>query len=175
MSFKAYIVDSTMRRMELDVVHASEYDALAAEVAALRSRLLDAKEQVAALESREVCTVAHENVETCGYCQRDALTAENTALRKERDAYRDSATARDRNEDALRVALKAANSQAERFEREWYLRGDELDSVRERLAEADALLQLIAGHRQAVAFFAPQLAGVIAALDRIDAHLARKP
>ena len=39
MSFKAYIVDSTMRRMEIDVVHASEYDALAAENAALRSRL----------------------------------------------------------------------------------------------------------------------------------------
>ena len=35
----------------------------------------------------------------------ESLTAENAALRKERDAYRDSATARDRNEDALRVAL----------------------------------------------------------------------
>jgi hypothetical protein len=30
-------------------------------------------ELVASLESREVCTVAHEDVETCGYCQRDRL------------------------------------------------------------------------------------------------------
>lgn len=35
--------------------------------------ILALREQVAALESREVCTVAHDNVETCGYCQRDAL------------------------------------------------------------------------------------------------------
>ena len=38
--------------------------------------ILDLKEQLAALQSREVCTVAHENVETCGYCQRDAIEAE---------------------------------------------------------------------------------------------------
>ena len=44
----------------------------------------DLMEQLAAAQSREVCTVAHENVETCGYCQRDALTAENAALREER-------------------------------------------------------------------------------------------
>ena len=48
---------------------------------ALTAENLSLREQVAALESREVCTVAHENVETCGYCQRDALTAENAALR----------------------------------------------------------------------------------------------
>jgi hypothetical protein len=51
---------------------------------ALTAENLSLREQVAALESREVCTVAHENVETCGYCQRDALTAENAALREER-------------------------------------------------------------------------------------------
>ncbi len=51
---------------------------------ALTAENLSLREQVAALESREVCTVAHENVETCGYCQRDALTAENAALRDER-------------------------------------------------------------------------------------------
>jgi hypothetical protein len=51
----------------------------------------------------------------------------------------------------------------------------EAQALRSRLAEADALLREIAGHRQAVAFFAPQLAGVIGALNRIDAHLARKP
>ena len=33
-------------------------------------------EQIAALESREVCTTQHENVEECGYCQRDRLQAE---------------------------------------------------------------------------------------------------
>jgi hypothetical protein len=44
----------------------------------------DLMEQLAAAQSREVCTVAHENVETCGYCQRDMLTAENAALREER-------------------------------------------------------------------------------------------
>ena len=49
---------------------------------AMSEEILSLREQVAALESREVCTVAHENVETCGYCQRDALTAENTALQK---------------------------------------------------------------------------------------------
>jgi hypothetical protein len=51
---------------------------------ALTAENLSLREQVAALESREVCTVAHENVETCGYCQRDALTADNAALREER-------------------------------------------------------------------------------------------
>ncbi len=57
------------------------------------------------------------------------------------------------------------------------LRRDLVEIVRMRgaqLAEAEAMLQLIAGHRQAVAFFAPQLAGVVAALDRIDAHLSRE-
>ena len=49
-----------------EYIAASDYDALAAEVLAI-------KEHCAALESREVCSVAHEDVETCGYCQRDAL------------------------------------------------------------------------------------------------------
>ena len=35
----------------------------------------DLMEQLAAAQSQEVCTVAHDNVETCGYCQRDALAA----------------------------------------------------------------------------------------------------
>lgn len=42
--------------------------------------IIDLKEQVAAPQSREVCTVAHEDVETCGYCQRDALTRENSSM-----------------------------------------------------------------------------------------------
>ena len=37
------------------------------------AEILDLREQVAALESREVCARAHDNVDTCGYCQRDAL------------------------------------------------------------------------------------------------------
>ena len=45
---------------------ADELDRREAEILALR-------EQVAALESREVCAVAHADVETCGYCQRDDL------------------------------------------------------------------------------------------------------
>ena len=41
---------------------------------------LSLHEQVAALESREVCAAAHDNVETCGYCQRDALLASHERL-----------------------------------------------------------------------------------------------
>lgn len=48
-----------------------------------KREILALREQVAALESREVCTVAHDNVETCGYCQRDAL-------RKEAARYKDA-------------------------------------------------------------------------------------
>ena len=50
-----------------------------------------------------------------------------------------------------------------------------INAFEARLAEAEALLTEIAGHRPAVAFFAPQLAGVIGTLNRIDAHLARQP
>lgn len=49
----------------------------------LRADVLSLRERIAFLESREVCTVAHDHVETCGYCQRDALRAENEALRKD--------------------------------------------------------------------------------------------
>lgn len=34
---------------------------------------LELRERIAFLESREVCAAAHDNVDTCGYCQRDAL------------------------------------------------------------------------------------------------------
>jgi len=40
-------------------------------------------EQVSFLESREVCAAAHENVETCGYCQRDTLKAALAAILSE--------------------------------------------------------------------------------------------
>ena len=42
----------------------------------------DLHERVAFLESREVCTRPHKDVETCGYCQRDTLAAENERLRR---------------------------------------------------------------------------------------------
>jgi hypothetical protein len=41
----------------------------------------------------------------------------------------------------LRAALEKANSQAEHFEREWYLRGDEIEKMKEAYAEACATLQ----------------------------------
>lgn len=40
--------------------------------------------------------------------------------------------------EALRAQLKKANAQAEYFERQWYLRGDEVDQLREELAEKTA-------------------------------------
>jgi hypothetical protein len=42
----------------------------------LRAEVLSLHEKVAFLESREVCGAAHENVDTCGYCQRDQILAE---------------------------------------------------------------------------------------------------
>ena len=41
--------------------------------------------------------------------------------------------------EALRACLTKANSQTEYFEREWYLRGDELEALRNRVAELEAL------------------------------------
>lgn len=38
--------------------------------------------------------------------------------------------------DRLTACLEKANSSAEHFEREWYLRGDELETLRAQLAEA---------------------------------------
>ena len=38
--------------------------------------------------------------------------------------------------DRLTACLEKANINAENFEREWYLRGDELDTLRAQLAEA---------------------------------------
>ena len=58
------------------LVHAyRDRRALLAYVDEQTAEILRLHEHCAALESREVCTVAHENVETCGYCQRDALLA----------------------------------------------------------------------------------------------------
>lgn len=43
--------------------------------------------------------------------------------------------------ERLRAALKQANSQAEHFEREWYLRGDEIDKLRAAVEALAALVQ----------------------------------
>ena len=52
-------------------------------------------------------------------------------------AYADAATNTLRAEkDRLTACLEKANASAENFEREWYLRGDELDNLRAQLAEA---------------------------------------
>ena len=57
---------------------------LESELASRDQRIADLMEQVAALESREVCAAAHDNVEECGYCQRDRLQAKLASV--ERDA-----------------------------------------------------------------------------------------
>jgi len=62
-----------------------------AETEELRSEILALREQVAALESREVCTVAHDNVEACGYCQRDALLNELSRIADFTTGYGDIA------------------------------------------------------------------------------------
>ena len=45
--------------------------------------------------------------------------------------------------DRLTTCLEKANASAEHFEREWYLRGDELDTLRAQLAEAHAALKTV--------------------------------
>ena len=50
-------------------------------------------------------------------------------LRKELDTLR-------AEKDRLTACLEKANISTEHFEREWYLRGDELDNLRAQLAEA---------------------------------------
>ena len=58
-------------------------------IATMAREVLTLHEQVAMLESREVCAAAHEDVEECGYCQRDRLAARcaqlEAALREIRD------------------------------------------------------------------------------------------
>lgn len=50
---------------------------------AMAREIITLKEQVAFLESREVCGAAHENVETCGFCQRDSIAAKLDAISAE--------------------------------------------------------------------------------------------
>lgn len=41
--------------------------------------------------------------------------------------------------DALSACVRRANEQAEKFEREWYLRGDEIEAKNDRLHELETL------------------------------------
>lgn len=52
----------------------SQRDSMADLYMQAREEVTDLHARLAFAESPEVCTVAHENVETCGYCQRDALS-----------------------------------------------------------------------------------------------------
>jgi len=56
-------------------VVANLVDALEGERDRLAAEVVSLNEQVAALQSREVCAAAHDQVEECGYCQRDRLRA----------------------------------------------------------------------------------------------------
>lgn len=53
------------RDRQTRVTYADDYDKL-------RQENLDLHAQISMLKSPEVCAAAHENVEECGYCQRDA-------------------------------------------------------------------------------------------------------
>jgi hypothetical protein len=64
------------------------------------------------------------------------LTDEVEMLKWELDATKRAREHTEAEAKQLRAALKTANSQAEHFEREWYLRGDELERLRKELAEA---------------------------------------
>lgn len=68
-----------------------------AETEELRSEILALREQVASLESREVCTVAHDGVDTCGYCQRDDIRITLAELNAEKQTL-----------DIVRIALLEA-------------------------------------------------------------------
>lgn len=45
--------------------------------------------------------------------------------------------------DAAYESLKRANASAEKFEREWYLRGDELEAAQSRLASCELALAAV--------------------------------
>ncbi len=60
---------------------------------------------------------------------------------KEQDALRAEV-------EALTKKLNTANANHERFEREWYLRGDEIEALQARIAELEAALTEIANYAQ---------------------------
>jgi len=60
----------------------------------------------------------------------DSIGSTLNAVAKERDALRVEV-------ERLTECLHRANAQAEHFEREWYLRGDEVDALRAKIAEME--------------------------------------
>ena len=74
---------------DLPTLEEYEHAELLAERDAARAQILELHEKVAFLESREVCAAAHDNIDECGYCQRDRA---DTQLARALEAMR---TARD--------------------------------------------------------------------------------
>ncbi len=57
-------------------IHTKAHDELAAmtvERDRLRAENLELHAEISMIKSPEVCAAAHDNVETCGYCQRDKI------------------------------------------------------------------------------------------------------
>lgn len=70
----------------------------------------------------------------------DAIAAGDGTLHGAIDHWQERALKAEAERDAARAALKTANANHEHFEREWYLRGDEIDRLRaERDAREDVL------------------------------------
>ena len=63
--------------------------------------------------------------------------------------------------DRALAALKVANSSAERFEREWYLRGDALEAAQARIKELEARADIRSNRDYRNGFGAGWNAGVV--------------
>lgn len=57
---------------EIYAQRTDERDLLRAELDMAKAEIVSLHEEVSSLESREVCAADHDNVDVCGYCQRDA-------------------------------------------------------------------------------------------------------
>jgi uncharacterized small protein (DUF1192 family) len=90
---------------------------LKARIAALEAENKDLHERLAFAESREVCGAAHDNVETCGFCQRDARDARIYALAAELAGTKDELysvdkAAKELGERAAQLEAELARSRA---------------------------------------------------------------
>jgi chromosome segregation ATPase len=88
--------------------------------------------------------------QTDAQAQIDALKSENTAITAARDLALASLNKQDAEIDALNTSVRMANEQAEKFEREWYLRGDELDAANARLHEVATFCATVEQERDAL-------------------------
>ena len=75
--------------------------------------------------------------------------------------------------ERLTQALKKANDQAEHFEREWYLRGDEIERLRAALTRVTTTYD--AYRRRGVVPSPVEYADVIVAIEQARAALKEKP